>query len=238
MPRALVFPGGRVDEADADPAWLQVSGLSLAAAQAIEGGPGDPGGPSPLAFVVGGVREVFEETCILLGATPHPPASWAAEARRRVHEGEATFAAELAEAGLRLDLTTIVAFARWVTPEGLPKRYDTRFYAAILPPGAEAVAAPGEIADLEWIRPADALARADSESAYLMPPTRAALTALSQGTDVASVLRSLAAARDMRPILPRVVNIGGRGVSPIDPGVQVLMPGDPGYDTPADELID
>ncbi len=115
-----------------------MAGLTQAEAEAIAGGPTDPGEPAPLAFVVGGVREVFEETCILLGAPDPMPAGWTEDVRRRVHQGETSFAAELAADGVRLDLTGLVAFARWITPEGLPKRYDTRFYAALAPPGAEA----------------------------------------------------------------------------------------------------
>ena len=233
VPRALVFPGGRIDAADGDELWLELTGLTPSAAEEIAGGPSDDGEPSPLAFLVGGVREVFEETSILLGASPPP--GWPEVGQKQVHSGEVTFADALRGADLQLDLTGIVGFARWITPEGLPKRYDTRFYAAVLPPGATAIAAPGEIADLEWIQPEEALARADSEAAYLMPPTRAALNALSQGDDVAAVLASLAANRDMRPILPRIVNAGGREV---EGGLRVLMPGEPGYDTPADELLD
>jgi hypothetical protein len=116
-------------------------------------------------------------------------------------------------------------FARWVTPEELPKRYDTRFYAAAMPAGQEAVAAVGEVESLEWITPARALARADTNEAYTLPPTRAALTSLAEFSDVAAAIVGLPAGRDLTPILPRIVS--GTGPSP---EIRVVLPGEPGYE--------
>ena len=118
-------------------------------------------------------------------------------------------------------------FARWITPEGMPRRYDTRFFAAPMPVGQEAVAAEGEIQSLEWITPAAALARADTNDAYTLPPTRAVLTMLSKYSSVEEALRRLPEDGDVSPILPKIVSVpGGAGLD----GVRVLMPGDPGYE--------
>ena len=231
MPRAQVFPGGRIDAADGDAAWDDLTDLTEAEAAAILQ-TAEAGGASARAILVGATREVFEETGVLLGvdgaALPDP--GWLQASRTLVHNSEQTFAAVLGAAGLRLHLGELVPFARWVTPEALPKRYDTLFLAAAMPPGQEAVPAPGEIAALEWVTPANALARADSKDAYTLPPTRAALTAIGAFTDVASALDGLGAAADLAPILPRVVG-AATGVG--QQGIRVLMPGEPGYDEQA-----
>jgi len=99
-----------------------------------------------------------------------------------------------------------------------------------MPAGQEATPAPGEIASLEWVSPAAALARADSKDAYTLPPTRAALTALSTFDSVAAALAGLRRGADLAPVLPRIV--GGPGNAG-QPNVQVLVPGQPGYNEEA-----
>ncbi len=226
-PRAQVFPGGRIDEADADPGWEELSEIDPdQAARIAEDGDGD-GLPPALAFRIGAIREVFEETTVLLGSEagelPHP--AWAAEARARVHGHGDSFGATIRAADLRLHPGAMAYFANWVTPEELPKRYDTRFYAAAMPNGQEAVAAVGEVESLEWITPAAALQRADTNEAYTLPPTRAALTSLAGFSDVAGAMVGLPAGRDLTPILPRIVS----GVGP-SPEIRVVLPGEPGYE--------
>jgi 8-oxo-dGTP pyrophosphatase MutT (NUDIX family) len=229
-PRAQVFPGGRLDPEDADPAWAQLCDIDAASAARIaadgEAESDEAGGPPDLAYRIGAIREVFEETAVLLGtpAGALPDAGWTAAARTRVHSGGEAFAAVLEESGLRLQPGGLAYFARWVTPEPLPKRYDTRFYAALMPKGQEAVAAPGEVESLEWITPRRALERADTNEAYTLPPTRSALGAIAGYPDVASALAGLAAGRDLTPILPQIIS--GTGPSP---DIRVALPGDAGY---------
>jgi 8-oxo-dGTP pyrophosphatase MutT (NUDIX family) len=227
VPRAQVFPGGRIDEADADPVWARLCNLDAEEAAVIAEDGEEQDKPSALTFRVGGIREVFEETAVLLGVEGDlfPDRWWAEAARTRVHSSGEAFAEVIEAAGLRLRPGALAYFARWVTPESLPKRYDTRFYAAAMPAGQEAVAAPGEVESVEWITPALALERADTNAAYTLPPTRAALGALAQYHDAASALEGLAQGRDLTPILPRIVLGGQPG-----PDIRVVMPGEPGYD--------
>ncbi|MEA2684232.1 MAG: hypothetical protein QOK05_2560 [Chloroflexota bacterium] len=228
MPRAQVFPGGRIDEADDAPHWDDLTDMS--AAEAAERLMTETAaGVSARAFLVGAVREVFEETGVLLGVDGGNLAdpTWLQSTRTRVHAAEETFADVLGAEGLRLRLHDLVPFARWVTPEALPKRYDTFFLAAPMPPNQEAVAARGEIASLEWVTAADALARADSKDAYTLPPTRAALALLAQFADVASALAGIGKDAQLAPILPRVVS---RTDGPGEEGIAVLLPGEPGYE--------
>lgn len=229
-PRAQVFPGGRLDDDDADPDWAQLCEIDATAAARIatDAPAAGEGSDSPyaLAYRIGAIREVFEETAVLLGlaADDLPEPGWAAAARTRVHGGREAFAAVLRQSGLRLRPGAMAYFARWVTPEPLPKRYDTRFYAAAMSLGQEAVAAPGEVESLEWITPRRALERADTNEAYTLPPTRAALSAISMYPDVASALIGLASERDLTPILPQIVS--GTGPSP---EIRVVLPGEAGY---------
>jgi 8-oxo-dGTP pyrophosphatase MutT (NUDIX family) len=227
VPRAQVFPGGRIDEADADAVWARLCQLNPEDAERLAEDGDEDGQPSALAFRIGAIREVFEETTVLLGVEGDlfPDRRWAETARTRVHSSGAAFSEVVEAGGLRLQPGAMAYFARWVTPESLPKRYDTRFYAAAMPEGQEAVAAPGEVESVEWITPALALERADTNAAYTLPPTRAALGALSRYRDVASALDGLAQGRDLTPILPRILQGGQPG-----PGIRVVMPGEPGYD--------
>jgi 8-oxo-dGTP pyrophosphatase MutT (NUDIX family) len=223
-----VFPGGRIDAADGAPGWDRLADLGEADAARLLG-VREGGEVTPRAYLIGGVREVFEETGVLLGVdgAELPDPQWLQATRNLVHSAEETFATVLQQAGLRLNLGDLVPFARWVTPEAMPKRYDTFFLAAAMPPGQEAVAASGEIASLEWVSPQAALARADSAKGYTMPPTRAALNALAPFADVTSALAGLRRAANLDPILPRVVSPGH---GPNREGRRVLLPGQPGYD--------
>jgi NUDIX domain len=74
------------------------------------------------------------------------------------------------ETGIRLDPDALIPTSRWVTPPGLPSRYDARFFAAFVPAGTDVVAASEEVADWRWLRPADALeAVAQGELAMWQP---------------------------------------------------------------------
>lgn len=227
-PRAQVFPGGRVDDADADPVWQRLIDLGDDP-ELTSGEEPARGDPPNRVCLVAAIREAFEETCVLLGveAGAYPGPQWAGASRARVHAAEAAFAEVVGDAGLRLSPGRMTYFARWITPEGLPKRYDTRFFAAAMPEAQEAIAAAGEISSLEWVSPAVALDRADTSNAYTMPPTRAALSALASYRDVESALDGLRRTRDLTPIMPRIL-AGAEG--PIEAAIRVVMPGEPGYD--------
>ena len=146
---ALVFPGGKLDpQDDSDAAKAMVDGAPMA----------------DVALRIGAIREAYEESGILLANTadgrPATPELLATleDDRKRVHAGELPFAALLTQANLRLRCDELVHFAHWITPEMMPKRFDTHFYIVRVPPDQVAAHDGRESVDSVWLTPADAIA--------------------------------------------------------------------------------
>lgn len=224
-PGAWVFPGGSVDEGDADPAvgWAGPSAADFAGQL----------GTSPeraRALVCAAVRETFEESGVLLaGASPTAmladSAALAAD-RRAVLSGSIPLGELLGRRGLVLRADLLTPWARWITPEVSPRRFDTWFFVAALPPGQTAAlaaeahtgpepggqeqfAAPGpagsgpaESESAAWWQPSAALDAARAGRITLLPPTAVTLAELAAHQDVPGVL---AARRAIVPLMPEVV---------------------------------
>jgi 8-oxo-dGTP pyrophosphatase MutT (NUDIX family) len=126
------------------------------------------------------------------------------------------------EAGITLaEDVQLVPFSRWITPEEVKVRFDTWFFAAQAPPGAEARPDGSECVDARWLRPAAALAAHAQDELALVFPTIKHLELLSESRSVEETLAA-ARARPVEPIMPRVALRDG--------APQVLLPGEPGYD--------
>jgi 8-oxo-dGTP pyrophosphatase MutT (NUDIX family) len=91
------------------------------------------------------------------------------------------------EAGVTLDPRVLVWTSRWITPAGLPKRFDTYFYLAHVARDVNVQIDNGEIADSMWIAPADALARRDLKLVF---PTIKNLEAIAGFTSAEAVMDS------------------------------------------------
>ncbi len=234
-PGACVFPGGSVDARDAD------SGIGWAGP-----GPADFGALLDVppdharALVCAAVRETFEESGVLL-AGPSPAdlvrdsAALAAD-RHALLAGATSFGEVLARRGLVLRTDLLTPWARWITPEASPRRFDTWFFAAALPPGQTATAAPegfgdhadsGESESGTWLRPAAALAAARAGQITLLPPTAVTLGELAGHHDVAGILaRRLVIA----PRMPTVIVEDGRArlamPQPMETRAPQMQPGD------------
>jgi 8-oxo-dGTP pyrophosphatase MutT (NUDIX family) len=199
---ALVFPGGLVEAEDGSEAWLPH----------VTGGEGL--NAEERALRIAAIRETFEEAAILIAddvADRHLPAA-AADA--------AAFRALVAGSGGRLDLSRVQHFGHWVTPEGSPKRFDTHFFLARAPAGQEAICDGGETVSLEWVRPVDALARADAGERSILFPTRMNLRRLAESPDVDHAIAA-AAARPRFTVRPRVEKRPD--------GMAVIIPEEAGY---------
>ncbi len=214
-PGAYVFPGGSVDARDADPGvgWAGPGPADFAALLDV---PPD----RARALVCAAVRETFEESGVLLAGASHDDlvrdsAALAAD-RHALLAGTASLAEVLGRRGLVLRTDLLTPWARWITPEASPRRFDTWFFAAALPPGQDATAAPegfgdhadpGESESGAWMRPASALEAARAGQMTLLPPTAATLGELAGHPDVSAILaRRLVIA----PRLPKVIVEDGR----------------------------
>jgi len=179
---ALVFPGGKIDPSDDDPRWVDHAG-----------GYNDIP-PEQRALRIGALRELFEETGILL-ATGRDGTTWngsfdVAQARAALGAGETTFLAIVREAGVTLDLTAMELFAHWMTPEAMPKRFDTFFFIVAAGIAQEAVSDGQETVDVEWITPHEALRLGAAKQRTLAFPTRLNLKLLGDNEGVAQALEA------------------------------------------------
>jgi 8-oxo-dGTP pyrophosphatase MutT (NUDIX family) len=209
-PRMMVFPGGGVDPRDADPSlpWAGPSptvwGRLLLADEAIA-----------RELVVAAVREVFEECGVLLagpdvdsvvGDVSGP--QWQAE-RASLLSHERSLAQVLIDRGLVLRSDLLRARAHWITPEFEPKRYDTRFFAALLPAGQVADDQTSEADHADWADPVSLLKDYERGSALMLPPT---VVCVEQVAAASSVADFLATEVPIAPIIPVPVNADGEVV--------------------------
>ena len=211
-PGALVFPGGKLDPTDAqlDPTRVRCTDPERWADRL-----GVAGADAAVAMLVAAVRETFEEAGILLvrgdGAAPALPANLAVtRARMAARDGAYDWRDWLARHELVLDLDAMAMWSWWVTPQGLPRRYDTRFLVAGMPAGQAATHDAVETTSMRWIPPADALAAHAEGRLHVIFPTRRTLEQLATHRDAASVLGAArSGAVDLRRIEPTVVRVDG-----------------------------
>ena len=211
-PGMYVFPGGRVDSRDADvvPRWTGPSPNLWARRLACDV-------PTARALVCAAVREMFEESGVLLAGpgadtvvadTTAP--DWEAD-RRRLVEGTLSLAELLSRRGLVLRSDLLRAWAHWVTPAFEPRRYDTRFFVAVLPAGQRPRDVSGEADRAVWVRPRDAVAGADSAELAMLPPTYCTLRELAALPHASDVIRA-AEGRVLSRVEPEVRIEAGRAV--------------------------
>ncbi len=222
-PGDFVFPGGKVEIDDSPPdaeAWCM--GLEDATAANTLG---IEDARAALGYWIGAVREAFEEVGVLLAYGPggRPPAVAPArllDHRRACQRDHRAFWALLRDEDLKLATDQLVYFAHWITPEERPLRYDTRFFAAPMPPAQDAQADEHEIIGVRWLTPADALqARARGELSLRLPTMKN--LALFDGAGSTSEALERLGGRRVAPIRPRMLTEDGKP--------RTLLPGDPGY---------
>jgi 8-oxo-dGTP pyrophosphatase MutT (NUDIX family) len=206
-PGAYVFPGGSVDPADgaAEIGWHGPDAADF----------GQRLGATPelaRALVCAAVRETFEEAGVLLAglpdgtlAVPDGP-GWAAD-RAALTVGQITLAQLLDRRGLVLRADLLTPWARWITPEAEPRRFDARFFAAALPAGQQVAGNAAESDHTSWLRPAQALDAARSGEISLLPPTATTLAEFAAATGIGDILSRQ---RTVTPIQPTLVSEDGR----------------------------
>jgi len=220
----FVFPGGKIEASDGPDdaeAWCRrLDAAGAARALDLASAPREA-----LGHWIGVIRETFEEVGILLaygrdGQRPHVGDERYAKYRGACQQDHRAFWTMLRAERLTLATDTLVYFAHWITPEIQPLRFDTRFFAAALPPGQEAVADEREITEVRWLAPREALDQSARGALSLRNPTVKNLE-LFEGAPAAVDALARLQGRQVRTILPRVIMDGERR--------RVLLPGDPGY---------
>lgn len=215
---ALVFPGGSVDKGDREIAGRRE--LYSAGGELDE---------AALSFRVAAIRETFEESGILLarpmGSQDLIDASRAREIevahRVSLCEGKTSFVNVLAQNKLRLALDALVPYAHWITPEGMPKRFDTWFFLAAAPPDQLGAHDGRESTDSIWVSPREALAGGESGRFKLPFPTTRNLIKLGKQGNVKNALADCQG-KDIVTVMPVMTRLNG--------GRQLRIPKEAGYD--------
>jgi 8-oxo-dGTP pyrophosphatase MutT (NUDIX family) len=194
---ALVFPGGRIDEADEE----------LAAELGLDGG-----------ALVAAVRETLEETAIPVALTPTPDGEIAFDLQQRL-AGDASFGELLRASGLAIDAAALTPFARWVPKFHAVRRFDTLFYVARAPDGDwQPKVIEGECAGAYWLTAEEVLEREQRAEARLIFPTRRTLERLAQHRSFGEI-RADALAHAIEPISPWVEERDGERFITIPTGL-------------------
>jgi 8-oxo-dGTP pyrophosphatase MutT (NUDIX family) len=215
---ALVFPGGSVDASDKE---------IIAKSELYSGGEGLDA--ATLSFRIAAIRETFEESGILLarpkGSNTLVDAKRAAEIeaahRTALCESKTTFPKVLAECGMSLALDELVPYAHWITPEGMPKRFDTWFFLAAAPPEQVGAHDGKESTDSIWLSPREALAGGESGRFKLPFPTTRNLIRLGKQPDVRAALDDMKG-KPIVTVMPVMTKLNG--------GRQLRIPAEAGYD--------
>ncbi len=193
MPGVWVFPGGVVDDSDANP----------------------PDAFAPLDdssdWKVAAARELMEETGI-----------WLTRGRTRTQPIVPNVFETVAASNLRIDLDQLIYFSNWITPAVFPIRFDTRFYFAVDPIGADAAFNVDELIGVTWVPPIEALQREETADWEIAFPTRRVLELLATESSAMGLAERLKAMDIVPPIQPRL--LVGRDEA------RIVVPGDPEFD--------
>ena len=219
-PSAWVFPGGRVDPDDAADISGVVTGLSDEDASAmldVEA--------NGRAWWFAGLRETVEEAGLVLGAGD-APLDAIERTRDAVHADVGLFATALADNGLMLDISQMHEVARFVTPLGPPRRFDTRFFVAHAPANQVARHDEEEVVQHVWIEPAAAIERFRDDEFPMMSVTHRMLACLARYDSVHELMQAAAERRPDQRVR----------VNDPDGAYEVVLPGEPGYDTAEVEI--
>ena len=191
---AYVFPGGMVDAADA-------SAHDLSSRR-----PGQT--DARLTQAIAAIRESFEELGVLLAQ--HADGRDADAADIAALDRQAPFAAQCSARGLRLAGAKLWQLAHWVADRDLPKRFDVPFLVARMPQGQTPVADEADQFEPVWVRPADALARHQAGTFFMIFPTLRTLERLQHFASVDAVLSACASEQPLWVSCPRAGWLQGK----------------------------
>jgi 8-oxo-dGTP pyrophosphatase MutT (NUDIX family) len=195
---ALVFPGGKVDAEDSDAAWGELA-------------PNAPNAPDRSFFVAAG-RETFEEAGLVLARRRGTQEMVDADGAHRLVEtyraallkGDTTFVDIVRKENLSLAADLMVPFAHWITPEVVPKRFDTHFFLIAAPVVQLGAHDGGESVEGLWITPQQALSEAKAGTRTLVFATRMNLEKLARYRTVAEAVE-ITRSRPVVTVMPKAM---------------------------------
>jgi 8-oxo-dGTP pyrophosphatase MutT (NUDIX family) len=213
-----VFPGGMLDEADRE--------LAARGSAFVSRGSSDLVGSSEiLPYAVAAIRETFEEAGVLLGGAGGPEEIRGLLEKRRAGPLPAGWLLqEGSTRGWRFGSEALRPWARWITPIGMKRRFDARFFVAEAPSDQSCSPDGSEVVAGLWATPEEALTRNMAGELPLAPPTLVTLHQLLAHPDAESFLAEAGARGWGSPLAPRFVPFDGGGV--------IVQPWDPQLEDP------
>ncbi len=205
FPDLHVFPGGKVDEADFAPHLCEnINDADASHRLGIAAG--------GLRYWVAVARECFEEAGVLVARRDGRPLALSdqsdqarfARHRQSLLAGRVSFEEICRAERLMVCGELLAYFSHWITPEMAPRRFDTRFFLAALPPQQQTAAHAGEAADEQWIKPSVALAKHRAGDWQMIDPTLRSLETLSQFSTVSEALARVNRGNHLMPLTPEL----------------------------------
>ncbi len=213
---AYAFPGGvfEPDDRGLDAYCKGTTDESVSQLLGVESG--------GLPFYVAAIRELFEESGVLLADTEGLDENLA-DVRDGLNDGSVSWGAFVREHDLRLRTDRLHYFAHWVTPPQMPKRYSTRFFLAVLPEGQSATHCGGELTESCWNTASDVLAAGRNGDIKLHYPTIKTLESLDRHKSLDELVDWAASSADwgVTSMIPVMIERDGRKT--------VVLPGDRDY---------
>lgn len=212
---ATVFPGGLLDASDRGH-YERCQGVSDAELSARMGLNADG-----LHYAVAAIRECFEEAGLLLANGPDGalvdlqalPAEELHRLRLALHANETGMAEVCERFGVRLATDRLAYFSHWITPVGMPKIFDTRFFITEAPAGQHAACDSTETTELVWLTPSEALA--PERGLRFLNVTERTLQQLAQFKTAAEAV-AWARAQAQIPVNQPRIGIGPKGRTPVN----------------------
>lgn len=211
---ALVFPGGKVAEND----YGDIRHHCIGQEQFDD---------TELALRISAIRETFEESGLLFARHENEDNYIAdnenskfQQYRDSINAKEITFSDFVQKENLQLTVNDLVPFSHWITPEMVPKRFDTHFYITRAPASQVATPDGHESVDAIWIEANEAVRKGEAGELTIILPTKMNLQKLGENSSVDGALERLRN-EEIKTIMP--------WTEVIDKQRMICIPADAGF---------
>jgi len=212
MPDVYVFPGGSVSKDD------RAAELAEGVCKPVAISAADPEKRTALGSGAraAAIRELFEEAGILLAYRAEKLLAISDQDvvsfdtyRKAFHQRQASLVEMARTEHLTLATDLLDYFAHWITPEGMPKRFDTHFFLTTAPTEQRAAHDHLETSEGIWISPVEALARFERKEFPLVFATIYQLRELAAFSNVKEALESTTRQR-VPTRIPKLIQENGK----------------------------